>query len=293
MTQSTSDSRKKRTRNILVALGAIAAVLVAVLLVLGRPHPGPIEDPPISDACWDQLGVQQRLAELAIRAMETYGRIDPALYDVASDNDRIRVDPSAQPLEPREDAEPLRRFQAALQTINDNERLRRALRAGHSDALKACAGYCPPNVYPVDLTLVSVPKNPEAGLYKWKEKKDVPTDPEWTLGFLNLYGGAPIASCPFAPPLELIKDYASAQERAQTTPPDGPKTGTPAPAEPARQSETRTFAAEPPRNYSAGMAALRDSCVTKKKELCAGCTLPQGGYGAYYWNGVKWCCGAC
>jgi nitroreductase len=296
MNQSTSDAGKKRVRNILLAAVAAGGLFLGGLFYVSQtepvPDPGRSEDP-ISDACWKQLSVQQRLAELGVRAMAAYGRIDPAIYVVAADGSQIRVNPDAKPVESPDSAAALNSFQAALRAVNEEALLRERFIRGHAKAIEACQGHCPPNAYSLQVKEQRFGKN--EGHFAWEVLGQVPTDPEWLNGFLNQYGGDPTQTCSFSPALELRREPASGGRPAETALLDAPAAIPPASAglQEEAAEQTAFMANRPERNYDHGTAATRDPCNSQSHDSCDICRTPTGAWAGYYLANGKWCCGGC
>lgn len=225
--------------------------------------------------------------------MATYGRIDPEMYVVAADGSQIGVRADVKPAEGPDREGAFNSFQAALRVVNQDELLREKFIRGHAKAIEACQGHCPPNAYSIRLTELSPKGN--AGHYEWEVVGQVPTDPEWLNGFLNQYGGDPAQTCSFSPALELRREPASGDKRAETTPLEAPAAIPPASADPKREptEQTAFLANKPERNYDYGSAATRDPCNSKSHNSCDVCKTPTGQWAGYYQVNDKWCCGGC
>lgn len=288
-----------KARNIALGSGVLALILAGVFVVF-RLATQPDGDPPIepiAEECWQQLEAQQKLGLLAVRSLETYARIDPGLFDL-SDPKRVRVSPGAVPTAPGEEA--LKRFEGALQVVNGAPALAQRLREGHALALKACGDRCPAKPYAFDVELVQEAKNPDAGVYKWRVKGEVPTNAEWEQGFLNLYGGAPKLSCTDFAVLRA-RNWSEDETASNMAPPqDGPgierqklALNPQAKSEEAENRDTHDQKDPSGREIMQGSAATASPCNSNPHTTCQMCWITRTLPGGYYWNGVKWCCGGC
>jgi hypothetical protein len=279
-----------RTRTISLVVGTVGLLLVGAF-VLFRP-PTPPQEGSISEECWQQLEAQQLLGQLAVRSLETYGRLDPGLFDVSSDPKKVSVSPGAVPTAPGD--EPLQRFAGALQVVNGAPALVQRLREGHALALKSCSERCPPKPYAFEVELVKEARNPDAAFYKWRVKGEVPTNAEWEQGFLNLYGGAPKLSCSEYTVLDVSRGYGSKTASNMAGPIDGPGVTQESRALTPAANRGKNDESDPSeRDITEGSAAAGSGCNSNPHNSCDLCWLTRTIPSGYYWNGARWCCGGC
>ncbi len=147
--------------------------------------------------CEQWTHVQETLADVALNAMQTLGRIDPWIYR-RDDQGAFLLDATATPM-PGQSPDA---FQAALTRVNSEPAARDALARGLTAATNACANEaCPPKVYSITVSRIETPFENDR-LFNWAVAgEDVPTPAQWR-GFLALYVPRP-ELCPFPDSLSV------------------------------------------------------------------------------------------
>jgi hypothetical protein len=154
-----------------------------------QPSPG-IRSPVLTQDCLDWAHAQEPLADLALKTMQTFGRIDPGFYR-RSPEGMIGRDAEARPL-PSVSPEP---FDAALARVNEIPAARDGLTHGLAAAESLCReSACPAVVYPIIVASVET-HIPDDHLFTWElSGQVVPEAVQWR-AFLLTHASGP-AFCP-------------------------------------------------------------------------------------------------
>lgn len=210
-------------------------------------------DPPAE--CAAQQLYQRRLEQLAMGAMETFGRIDPFLFE--------RSD-SGELLAPKDTSEPRRQFRENFEGMlkriqaEDPEFAGRFLE-GQAAARKVCGEIgCPRNEYTIHIERRQLANDDGSIDYFEVEGENRPSDSEWQ-SFLRQYTFAEPRCFPYVP---LIRLYEPGL----------------APSDKSKQSRPRTHKGK-------GMNVRDGNCQEKKRD-CGGC-------GTLVWEDMKdgdFCC---
>ena len=182
-------------RSGLVALLALTGV-ACVTTPAPAPHPN-IAPATLSKDCLEWAEAQEALADLAVKTLQTYGRIDPAFYRRNEDGSLSR-DPEARALAT---AAP-EGFDVALRAINEKAPMRDALARGVAAAQAVCANDgCPVTAYGTTVTPIDT-GTPELRWFTWNiTSGDAPTVVQWR-AFKLTYASAP-PLCPVPPALTV------------------------------------------------------------------------------------------
>jgi hypothetical protein len=170
---------------------------VGAIQACRAPHPDFPKVPPPSDDCWEQHRVELLLAELAVRVLQTYGRLDPQLIQIDSESGALRQ-PNPEFIRHREY---VGEFERALKDVNADEAARRAFAIGLASANAACGrDGCPATPYEIDITTNVMPDG--APFHHWVVKNEQPPSSlEWNDWFLRQYTFLSPQCCPMQPVL--------------------------------------------------------------------------------------------
>jgi hypothetical protein len=178
-------------------LGAGGILAGVIQGCVKQPAVFPDGVPPI---CWEQQRARLALGELAVRAMEAYGRIDPGIYQRAAEGGEVLERQGLVPQRPEQVAA----FRQALQTVNASEPARLALAIGLAATAVACdERECPPNTYAIQVTAEQL-EDDDGTIYRWRVTDAAPpTIKQWRDGFMRLYSYPSFECAPMTPLLRL------------------------------------------------------------------------------------------
>jgi hypothetical protein len=189
------------------------ALLAFVTLGCVTAHPDPkpplpdIRPPTLSQDCLDWAHAQELLADLALKTMQTYGRIDPGFYRRNADG-AFGKDAEA-PAVPSVAPEP---FDAALALVNGLGPARDGLARGLTAAESVCGETaCPATAYSITVEPVDT-HIPGDFLFSWEVNGKAPEAVQWR-AFLLTYASAP----PLCPVPESIAVRSRLSGLAQTS----------------------------------------------------------------------------
>lgn len=152
--------------------------------------PEPVMPRPPADVlapeCTEWAHVQESVAELALHAMRTFGRIDPKLYRRDGEGP-IRRDPEIQPLALAA-PEP---FDTALAKVNAQPPARDGLARGLGAAELLCGETgCPPVAYSISVDVVDASTDADR-MWAWVVKdENMPSGVQWK-AFMATYASEP------------------------------------------------------------------------------------------------------
>jgi hypothetical protein len=182
------------------ALGVAAAALAGGLAAC-RETPQPISPRRVPHVdCREQQLIQLKLEELAMSAMETFGRIDPYLFEGSLESGKLSV--NGEPQERRGFRPQLER---ALKTVESDGQALRTFLAGQAAARVTCGKDCPPTVYEFDVRREQLPEGDGFTDHFEVRSSEGPSDIEWKEGFLRQYTYAQPECFPYVALIRLIE----------------------------------------------------------------------------------------
>jgi hypothetical protein len=172
-------------RSISFALGALVAISCG-------GHGVCPAAPDLPPECWEEQRAQLLFSELALRALEVYGRFDPLLYETNTEGSELRVRENL----PIRNRARFPEFEAARRRLNADVAARSLFAVARAKALAACGeGGCPPTAYSIKITPVPSSEETVLSSYRWDVIDGAaPELGHVTKGFLVQYS-VPDAKC--------------------------------------------------------------------------------------------------
>jgi len=178
-------ARKKQAKSHLGRMLCLAVTTLVTSACAELQTPPAIPPAVLSDDCLEFARAQEALAELALQAMQNYGRIDPGLYARDEKGGFVVIGEGAV-----KDATLRQKFDATLARVNATGPFLAAFSRGYAAAQEECSKEaCPAVGYTFDVQRIPTERKKDQ-LYHWTVKGAPPPAAAWR-GFARLYEARP------------------------------------------------------------------------------------------------------